>query len=85
MDERTITTSWMWMSEQGVNGLRIDRDNHIMKWYDVIGCECDMDELATEQTFPQYQQEGTPTHLAQPPADVLAEIVESIKKIENAL
>ena len=74
-----LTTSWIWLTDQGVNGLRIDKDNHIMKWYDVVGCGCGMDDSAVEQTVSAYLEKGSPITLSIPPEDVLVEIQESIK------
>ena len=69
-----MTTSWMWQTDQGVNGLRIDVESQVMRWYDVIGCGCGMDDLAIEQSIDQYKLEGFPATLSTPPNDVLDEI-----------
>ncbi|MEM7331008.1 MAG: hypothetical protein AAF490_02875 [Chloroflexota bacterium] len=76
-----MTTSWMWQTDQGVNGLRIDIDNKLMRWYDVIGCGCGMDDLAIEQSVDQYKLEGTPANLQNPPQDVLDEIDTTVSSI----
>ncbi len=69
-----MTTSWMWQTDQGVNGLRIDIENQLLRWYDVIGCGCGMDDLAIEQSVSSFRQEGPPANLSNPPEDVLDEI-----------
>ena len=74
----------MWQTQQGVNGLRIDKDNHIMKWYDVIGCGCGMDDGAIKQPITKFLIEGVPVGLPDPPADILQEIditIESLKML----
>jgi hypothetical protein len=64
--------SWIWATENGVNGLRLDTDEAVLRWYDSIGCACGDDTI--RQTISQYRQKGVPGMIALPPADILAEI-----------
>ena len=65
-------SSWIWATDEGVNGLRLDRDDGVLRWYDSIGCACGDDTI--RQSIPDYRQKGVPGMIVLPPADILAEI-----------
>ena len=73
------TLSWIWPTDDGVNGLRIDTDAQLLRWYDSIGCACGDSTL--DQPVATYQQSGVPGIMAVPPQDVLAEIEETIESV----
>lgn len=79
-----MTTSWMWQTAHGVNALRIDKENKLLRWYDAVGCGCGMEEGAIEQTIDTFLQVGSPTMLEIPPDDVLQEINQTVNLIGEA-
>ncbi len=74
------TLSWIWSTETCVNGLRIDSDAQLLHWYDSFGCACD--DSTVDQPIADYKQSGVPSIIAIPPADVLAEIEETVISIQ---
>ena len=78
-DSKPITTSWMWKQEDGeVWGLTLNVDKRKLEWFDGIGCACG-DSFA-EQTVEDFAQKGA--RYAELPADILAEVRESLTAIE---
>jgi hypothetical protein len=76
-------TAWMWVDEGGeVFGLTIDEQTCLLRWYVSPGCACD-NPSAADQTIAQYRQRGVPGQVADPPADVLEEIREAVKLLEE--
>lgn len=73
------TLSWIWSTDTCVNGLRIDTDAQLLRWYDSFGCACG--DSTVDQPVTDYKKSGIPGMIAIPPADVLAEINESIEKV----
>lgn len=74
-----ITTSWMWKQEDGeVWGLTLNIAERKLEWFDGIGCACG-DSFA-EQTVEDFSQKGA--RYGELPADVMAEVRESLAAIE---
>lgn len=73
----TLPTSWIWATDDGVNGLRVDTDKQMLHWYDAIGCACDT-SLA-DQPLAEFYKNGVPVGIQTPPDDVMMEIKELVK------
>jgi hypothetical protein len=74
----------MWVDGDGeVFGLAIDEETHLLRWYASPGCSCG-NESAADQSIAQYRQRGVPGQVADPPADVLSEIQEAVRMLEEA-
>lgn len=67
------STSWIWVSGDGVLGLSIDPETAVLHWYEEIGCHC-TDEDGFEQTVARYRQEGVPLMYRPLPDDIRAEV-----------
>lgn len=72
--EQKITTSWMWLSGGGINGLNVDKQRRLLRWYDEIGCACNDDDWAFEQPAREFLEKGAPGHIVNVPDDVMTEI-----------
>ena len=64
----------MWQTDDGVNGLVIELESGILKWYDEIGCACDDEDMSIEQTMRAFQSDGIPAGIRTVPDDILLEI-----------
>jgi len=73
------TLSWIWSTNNCVNGLRIDTDAQLLRWYDSFGCACD--DSTVDQPIADYKQSGVPGVMMIPPHDVLGEIEETIESV----
>lgn len=73
------TLSWIWSTNNCVNGLRIDTDAQLLRWYDSFGCACD--DSTVDQPITDYKQSGVPSVMMIPPDDVLGEIEETIESV----
>ena len=74
------TTSWMWVENDTVVGLRLDVAQHVLRWQVDIGCHCAGDD-ALVQTAVAYRQEGPPAGVPAPPPDVAAEIEAALSQL----
>jgi hypothetical protein len=73
----------MWANGDGeVFGLTIDEQTHLLRWYASPGCACS-NESAADQSFAQFRQRGVPGQVADPPDEVLAEIHETVRTLEE--
>ena len=74
------TTSWMWASGNGgTNGATIDTVDHMIQWFDEVGCACG-DSVAV-QSFEQFRQAGP--MLDGMPEDVHEEIMTVVTNLEE--
>ena len=84
MNESTLTTSWMWIFDGQIRGLRIDTDRGLLQWHDNFECACVDDEGSfAEQTLADYLAQGAPAVVGELPADVLAEISAATTALET--
>ncbi len=74
-----MTTAWMWRAGQGINALKLDVEQRRLRWFDEVGCACG--DSSAEQTVAEYRQRGAPGFT--PPEDVLAEIDEALRVLEQ--
>lgn len=76
-----LPMAWMWAVEDEVYGLSIDLETRTLRWFVHAGCACDFDDAYTKQSPPQFFDRGVPGGVADPPADVLAEIRRSVSSL----
>ncbi|MCA9935965.1 MAG: hypothetical protein H6662_19890 [Ardenticatenaceae bacterium] len=69
---QTQNLSWMWATDDTIFGLRLDKESGLLHWYEGIGCHCD--EAVEIQSMVDFLRRGTPGRIAEPPADVMAEL-----------
>lgn len=74
------TASWMWMGEDDVAGVRLDAAKRELYWSVGIGCHCDSPDDV--QSVSAYWQKGVPGLIPLPPADVTAELEETLRQME---
>lgn len=77
MAESTMTTSWMWAHNNGVQGVLVNRDSGRLHWYDNPGCACD--DNSQEQTIDDFLAHG-PLY-GSPPDDVSVEMRAALQSI----
>lgn len=80
MNPKPLTTSWLWPAGDGVNGLQVDAQKKLLKWFDAVGCACG--DSTAEQSIVDFRSSG-PAFPA-PPEDVLAELEETLRAIDEA-
>jgi hypothetical protein len=68
----------MWAVDDIVYGLSIDLETRKLRWFVNAGCLCDWDDAETSQTIAEYRARGVPGQIADPPADVVAEMDRSV-------
>ena len=78
------TIAWMWLTDSGINALRIDTDRRLLRWYDEIGCACNDNDPSFAQPLADFLQQGAPGLIAAGPHDVMAEIEESVQLLQLA-
>ena len=66
--------AWMWAVDGEVYGLSIDLETRGLRWFVHAGCACDFDDSYATQTPQQFLARGVPGGVADPPAEVLAEM-----------
>jgi len=71
-ETETLSTSWIWPTGNGVNGLRVDTDKEILHWYNAIGCTCDTSLV--DQRWAEFHKKGIPVGIVNPPEDVQKEL-----------
>lgn len=71
--QKTNNAAWMWLNGMQVCGLRLDRQDGTLKWYDETGCHC-TDEEYYLQTVQEYREQGVPVFVGPLPEDVAAEL-----------
>jgi hypothetical protein len=80
MTDQSLTTSWIWSADEGINGLRIDTERGTLEWMDGPGCACG-DSLYS-QPYRDFLARGP--KLDGIPDDVLAEIRASVTALDTA-
>lgn len=71
---QSIPMAWMWAVDDEVYGLSIDLETSTLRWFVHAGCACDFDDAYTKQSPQQFLERGVPGGVADPPADLLAEM-----------
>jgi hypothetical protein len=67
----------MWLDGYDVRGVSFDQESGRFQWYDVAGCHC-TDEEFLEQNLADFRQDGPPPAIGLVPADIAAEIDETL-------
>jgi hypothetical protein len=80
MHANKMSTAWMWLDGSDVRGLSIELEIRTLRWFDVVGCYCS-DEDYIDQTPEDYRREGAPPYVGAVPADVAAEIDETLAQL----
>lgn len=70
-------TAWMWRDGDQVRGLSFDREASVLLWHTDIGCHCNQ-HSDLEQSVEAFKQGGPPAFVGPLPADVAAEVAESL-------
>lgn len=80
MAQQRLTTSWTWVDDDSVRGLTVDKETGALRWYDQIGCHC-TDEDYWPQSAQEFRLRGRPPLMGDLPADVAAELEETLSWI----
>jgi len=83
---RGLPTAWMWAVDNTmyggeVYGLSIDLETKALRWFVHAGCACDFDDSYATQTPQQFLARGIPGGVADPPAEILAEIRGAVESL----
>lgn len=73
--------AWMWAVDGEVYGLSIDLETRALRWFVHAGCACDFDDSYATQTPQQFLQRGVPGGVADPPAEIVAEIERAVDSL----
>jgi hypothetical protein len=80
MPQKELTTSWLWRAGEGVNGLKINADKHLLEWYDDLGCACG--DSSMTQSYDEYFQRGPA--FSSLPDDVKEEVDQSLATLTQS-
>ena len=76
-----LPMAWMWAVDGEVYGLSIDLETNALRWFVHAGCACDFDDSYATQTPQQFLARGIPGGVADPPAEILAEIRGAVESL----
>jgi hypothetical protein len=74
-------TAWMWADAGNVYGLSIDLETRTLRWFANAGCLCDHDDSTVDQSPTTFLAHGVPGAVAEPPADVRAEVEDAAQRL----
>lgn len=77
------STAWMWAEEGNVYGLSIDLETSTLRWFANAGCLCDHDDSTVDQTPAEFLERGVPGAVAEPPAELLEEMIDAARAGED--
>ena len=73
--------AWMWAVDGEVYGLSIDLETRALRWFVHAGCACDFDDSYATQMPQEFLQRGVPGGVADPPAEIVAEIERAVDSL----
>ena len=82
MNEKRLTTSWMWTFNGDYRGLRFDVDDGILYWYNNLECQCADEGTFAEQTISEFEGQGEPGGIGALPADVQEQLSQTLTSLK---